>query len=623
MNNEHAVKLGNIIGYSGQSRVNAQGFSGGIWLYWKPEIVSVSTVTEHQQYITIEIARTGEVPWFFSAVYASPDPTNRKELWSELENFAKSNNRPWLLAGDFNETRYLSERHGEDANMARRCENFNNWIDNCDLIELAFSGASHTWARGNLAETRQSARLDRALCNANWSTIHADALVKHLPAFQSDHCPLLISPNGFAPLSTINRPFRFQACWMKHENFKDFVEESWPVDGIFQQKLSTLARKLKDWNTQIFGNIFRKKKELMARIGGCQRELSLRRIPYLIKLEAKLRRELDEVMEQEELLWYQKSRLEFIRDGDRNTSYFHTEPVEDRLPWDLFQAFNNKDWEWLTRPYTIAEIESLIKALEGKGLPEGLNDTHLVLIPKVTNPETISQFRPIGLCNVSYKIISKILANRVKKVLPHLISETQSGFVPGRQITDNIVVFQEAIHSMRKKTGRIGFMAIKIDLEKVYDRLRWSFIRDTLQDMQFSILLVDVIMECVTSTRLQVLWNGEATEQFTPTRGVRQGDPLSSYLFIMCLKKLQQAIDVEVCNKNWRPITLGRNGPSITNLFFADDMVIFAETTEEQALVICHVIDNFCAVSGEKVSASKSRVFFSKNTDEATRQVVG
>ncbi|XP_074318276.1 uncharacterized protein LOC141655076 [Silene latifolia] len=353
MNNDHAVKLGDIIGYRGQSRVNAQGFSGGIWLYWNTDIVSVSTVTEHHQYITIEIARNGEVPLFFSTVYASPDPTNRRELWRELENFARTNNRPWLLAGDFNETRHLNERHGVDANMARRCENFINWIDNCDLIELAFTGASHTWARGNTTETRQSARLDRA-------------------------------------------------C---HENVTEFVEENWPKEGIFPQKLSTLASKLKDWNHNIFGNIFRKKKKLMARIGGCQRELSLRRIPSLIKLEARLRRELDEVFEQEELLWYQKSRIDFIKDGDRNTSYFHIstlvrrwknkinslrnnegnwtddpeeiksiivqfyktlfteeqqEPVEDRLPWDLFQPFNKKDWDWLSRPYTMAEIESVV-----------------------------------------------------------------------------------------------------------------------------------------------------------------------------------------------------------------------------------------------------------------------
>ncbi|XP_074303625.1 uncharacterized protein LOC141638090 [Silene latifolia] len=135
---------------------------------------------------------------------------DRRELWTELETYARSNNHPWMIAGDFNETRNLFEHHGGDSNMARRCENFDNWIENCELIELEFSGPLHTWARGTSIETRQSARLDRALCNSDWSMMFSDASVKHLPAFQSDHCPLLISPNGFSPLNLVQQPFGFK-----------------------------------------------------------------------------------------------------------------------------------------------------------------------------------------------------------------------------------------------------------------------------------------------------------------------------------------------------------------------------------------------------------------------------
>ncbi|XP_074289227.1 uncharacterized protein LOC141614378 [Silene latifolia] len=290
MGSDHAIKLGTILGYKGQSRVNANGFSGGIWLYWNTDIVIVHPVNEHRQFITIEIARNGELPWFFSAVYASPDPSNRRELWVELENFARNNNQPWLLAGDFNETRSLSERQGGDSNMARRCENFNNWIENCVLLKLAFSGASYTWGRGNSVETRQSARFDRALCNATWGIMFEDAMVRHLPAFQSDHCPLFISPNGFVPLNSLNRPFRFQACWMTHGKFKNFIEDSWPSEGSFLSRLDLLSKKLQTWNSDVFGDIFRRKRSLIARIGGCQRELAIARQGKLIKLEAKLRK---------------------------------------------------------------------------------------------------------------------------------------------------------------------------------------------------------------------------------------------------------------------------------------------------------------------------------------------
>ncbi|XP_074277180.1 uncharacterized protein LOC141600825 [Silene latifolia] len=355
MGGDHAIRLRNIIGYDENARVNTTGFSGGIWLFWKTDIVSVTPIIEHQKFLTVEIARLGELPWFFSAVYASPDPTNRRELWTEFENFARNNNHPWMLARDFNETRTMEERHGGDQNMARRCDKFNNWIENCELIKLAFTGSSYTWARGNSIETRQSARLDRALCNSNWSTKFEDAIVRHLPAFQSNHCPLLISPNGFAPTHSINRPFRFQACWMKHENFTEFVEENWPKDGLFPTRLHQLSTKLQDWNNHTFGNIFRKKNELMARIGGCQRELSKSRVGYLIKLEARLRRELHEVLEQEELLWYQKSRLEYIKDGDRNTSYFHVSTLIKR--WgNKITTLKDANGEWIENPSAIKKL---------------------------------------------------------------------------------------------------------------------------------------------------------------------------------------------------------------------------------------------------------------------------
>ncbi|XP_074271727.1 uncharacterized protein LOC141595661 [Silene latifolia] len=349
----------------------------------------------------MEISRNSGVPWFLTAVYASPDPQNRRELWLELADFAKRNNHPWMVAGDFNETRSLTERHGRDANMARRCDMFNNWIEDCELIELEFSGAAHTWSRGNSIETRQSARLDRALCNSEWSLMFSNASVKHLPAIQSDHCrPLLISPNGFAPLSSIQRPFRFQAAWLTHENFSDFVIENWQPEGDLTAQLDS------------------KKRELWARISGCQRKLAITRDKETIVLEAKLRKELDEVLEREEILWYQKSRVDFIRDGGRNTSYFHVSTlvrrwrnrinslkdndgvwVEEKnalishvvefykklytqdgdydvnaeIPYNLFPELSNEDFRWLTRPYTEAEIEGVIHnmgALKAPG-PDG------------------------------------------------------------------------------------------------------------------------------------------------------------------------------------------------------------------------------------------------------------
>lgn len=271
----------------------------------------------------MDIKRIGGQPWFFTAVYASPDPMKRKELWSELEKFAKDHNKPWLIAGDFNETRYSWERNKSCTETSRRMTRFNSWVEDMQLLEVEFAGASHTWARGNSTETRCSARLDRALCNSEWGLRFSNAKVKHLPAVVSDHCPIFISPNGFVPLQAINRPFRFQAVWLTHETFQEFVHNKWAKTSPLVESLSTLAEALQVWNKEVFHNIFRQKRTLLARISGVQVALANNPHRGLLKLEASLRRELDEILAQEELLWYQKSWVNWLKDGDRNTTFFH------------------------------------------------------------------------------------------------------------------------------------------------------------------------------------------------------------------------------------------------------------------------------------------------------------
>lgn len=189
--------------------------------------MTVEPILKHEQHITMDIKRVGDTPWYFTAVYASPDPMKRRELWDELKEFASTHNKPWLIAGDFNDTRFPSERNKSCNETNRRSARFNAWIDDMQLIEVEFSGAAHTWSRGVTPETRQSGRLDRALCNGEWGVRFETAKVKHLPAIQSDHCPLLISPNGFVPLQAINKPFRVQAMWLKHEKFSEFIIEKW------------------------------------------------------------------------------------------------------------------------------------------------------------------------------------------------------------------------------------------------------------------------------------------------------------------------------------------------------------------------------------------------------------
>lgn len=242
-----------------------------------------------------------------------------------------------------------------------------------------------------------------------------------------------------------------------------------------------------------------------------------------------------------------------------------------------FQAtFYQKAWP------TVGDsvAQSTIQVLEGGGeLDHGMAEVLLLLIPKTNRPETIKQFRPLSLCNVTFQLVTKVLVNRLKELLKTVISPTQSSFVPGMQIIDNVVICQEMVHSLWHKRGRKGGMILKIDLDKAYDRLEWSFIQETLLDAGLPRQMVNVIMQCVTNASFRLLWNGELTDGITQSRGVRQGDPLSPYIFVLCLERLAHRIMKEVAAGAWKPLKASRHGPAVSYLFFADDLMLFVESS--------------------------------------------
>ena len=153
-----------------------------------------------------------------------------------------------------------------------------------------------------------------------------------------------------------------------------------------------------------------------------------------------------------------------------------------------------------------------------------------------------------------YKVVTKIIVGRIRPLLDKLISPNQAAFVPGRRGLDNVIVAQELIHSLDKKKHRAGFMAIKVDLVKAYDRLEWSFIHNVLKAFWFLEELIKLIMSCVSSTSISILLDGGKLTLFKPTRGIRQGDPLSPYLFILCMEYLGFLINESCRKEEWTPL---------------------------------------------------------------------
>ena len=200
-----------------------------------------------------------------------------------------------------------------------------------------------------------------------------------------------------------------------------------------------------------------------------------------------------------------------------------------------------------------------------------------------------------------------------------MVSPLQTAFVPGRKGLDNMIIVQELIHTMSTKKGSQEYMAIKIDLEKAYDRLEWHFVRDVLNLYNLPQDTVKLIMSYISSSSILVLFNGGQLDPFLPSRGIRQGDLLSHYLFILCMEVLGFLI-VDQCSSHlWDPIKSSQSGPSFSHLFFADDLVLFAKADLKNCQSIRDALDTFCELSGQKVNMTKSKVFFSPNVGQENR----
>ncbi|GAA0185055.1 hypothetical protein LIER_32343 [Lithospermum erythrorhizon] len=149
------------------------------------------------------------------------------------------------------------------------------------------------------------------------------------------------------------------------------------------------------------------------------------------------------------------------------------------------------------------------------------NFTLIILIPKVEKPINMTQFRPIALCNSVAKVIAKMLATRLKRVLPNVISESQNAFVPNKLITGNVLLSYELHHVIKhKKSGPLGLMSIKLDMLKAYDKIEWSFLNEMMIQLNFSNKWINLVMTYVESISYSVLINGEQTGYFKPRKGL-------------------------------------------------------------------------------------------------------
>jgi hypothetical protein len=254
-------------------------------------------------------------------------------------------------------------------------------------------------------------------------------------------------------------------------------------------------------------------------------------------------------------------------------------------------------------------------------MPAGVNDTTIILIPKTDNPETLKDFRPISLCTVIYKVISKCMVNR--PILGEIISFNQSAFLPGRLITDNALVAFECLQFIEQNTNpNKNFCTYKLDLSKAYDRVDWGFLRKVMQRLEFSHRRIDWIMSCVTSVSYKVNFNGAILDSFSPSRDLRQGDPLFPFLFLFVADGLSTLLQHEVQSNSIKPVKICGRAPGISHLLFADDSLLFFKVQKEHATRVKETLDLYASSTGQLINPSKCSILFGNSCPVDSRSEV-
>ena len=639
---------------------------GGLALIWKKEI-QLDVVNYTANHILAKVVEDDGFVWFLSGFYGWPEAREKVKSWALIRQLGQIVEGSWMCIGDFNailnSTEKLSKRPPDHYQM----DAFREALDNCQLEDLGFRGYQYTWNNKWPGDVNTKQRLGRAMATTEWRVKFPRSIVTHLSSHASDHLPILLQVIGSKKVQQKERRrFQFEEAWLLHEDCEDVIKQAWESGGsgsslldLVKQKVAACASDLHAWGAPKTHPQAEEIKRLQRQI----QQINEAEITEESKAEFLVAsKNLDALLLKQEIYSAQRSRISWLKHGDKNTKFFHSKASQRK--WrNYIQSIKNADDVWVEEEDDIAGVvveyfENLFKAgtcerveeclntvtpkitpnmqnilsstfsadevktaLFQMGPPKApgpdgmnaffyqkfwhvvgdmvvnavldflnfghmvseINSTYIVLIPKVKSPEKMSDFRPISLCNVIYKIISKVLANRLKQILPQIISPTQSAFVLGRLITDNVLVAYETLHTMQgRKIGKKGSLALKLDVSKAYDRVEWSFLKGIMVKLGFPDVWVDRVMCCVTTPSYYVLINGKTFGHITPSRGLRQGDPLSPYLFLLCTEGFTSLLHNAEMEGQIRGVSICRRAPKITNLLFADDSLIFCQATQNE-----------------------------------------
>ncbi|XP_024171388.1 uncharacterized protein LOC112177323 [Rosa chinensis] len=480
----------------------------------------------------------------------------------------------------------------------RQIDEFRQVVEDCGFYEFSFTGFEFTWDNRREGDANVKERIDRGFGNFNLIQKCGGFVAHHLVTMSSDHCPILIEAE---PPSCSDSSFRRRGCrflfeemWTKEEECGQLINQVWEEGrhrGV-NLKIKAVAEKLKIWEKEKFGQIRRSVDELRKELDSLQRAFPSGEV---MQQRREVELKLDKLLETEEIMWCQRARNLFTSNGGQFTD-------------ELFQVVDARvtvgQSVFLNSSFTRGEVESALKqmgATKSPG-PDGMPPIFYQKYWDVVGPDVV-------------------LANRLKKVLPTVISEFQSAFVPNRSIHDNVIAAFEIIHNLKRRGKKSRQkVAVKLDMAKAYDRVEWNFLRRMMEGLGFPGRFVELVMSSVQSVNYSIVLQGKPFGKVKPTRRIRQGDPISPYLFLMVAEGFSSLLWKAVSEGQLHGIAIARGAPCLSHLFFTYDSLLFCDTSAGDCSKLKEIIERYEMASRQKISTEKSAVCFSPKTNRATKE---
>eukprot|EP00253_Pinus_taeda_P010445 PITA_10445 len=564
-------------------------------------------------------------------IYSLNHYREKEACWNTLAtNIEEDQDNNLILAGDLNLVLHANEKRGRIFGADPFKDRLEHIIQEQELVDIKPKNRMYTWSNRRLGAGNIMERLDHFLINITYLSSFATGQSNILNNSASDHYPITLTLLRHCQLDPL--PFKYCSLWNQIPEARNAVWQAWTqhVEGsptfIWETKMKRTRQALKNWAKTKFQEPELRKKHIKKDLEELQQKIEA----FGLTNEGNNYTTQDTIKEAatnhfKNLLTKDKSEEDYStllqympKEVTQETNSRLTHEVEEeevqKAIWSLHPdkvpgpdgfpiSFYKEYWQMIKK-----DLLKMIRWALRKGKLGGYtNSTYLALIPKENRPSTFSRFRPISLCNSAYKIITKILSSRLKPHLSSLISENQGGFLPNRHITDSILLVQEAIHSSISRKEK-GFV-LKLDLANAFDRVRHTFLFAVLHKMGFDPSFTNMIKACISNPCISPLINDRPCAAFQSSRGLRQGCPLSPYLFILMAESLSKALDFNRRTGLITGIKIEQGTKNINHSQFADDTLLMGGASITIARCFKKILNQFMEYSGGKINQVKSCIY--------------